>query len=154
MEHIGIKTTRIRSLTGEELSIHNRVLTDSIIHNFGRINERRATLAIGIIYETPVEKVRKVPELLKKAVESVDMVRFDRAFFVKFGAYSLDYELVFWVQTSDYNVYLQKIQEVNLNIMRLFEQEGIEFAYPTQTLHVVTFPQHTLLANQGSQNAV
>lgn len=136
VEHIGIKTTRIRSLTGEELSIPNRVLTDSIIHNYGRLEERRATFKIGIIYETPVEKVQKVPEILREAVESVELTRFDRAFFVAFGDFSLDFELVFWVRTSSYNEYLTRVQEVNLNIMRRFAEEGIEFAYPTQVIYV------------------
>ncbi len=136
VEHIGIKTTRVRSWTGEQLSIPNRLLTDSIIRNYGRIRERRATLKIGIVYETPIEKVQRVSDLLKQAVESVEKTRFEYASFKEFGDFSLDFLLVFYVLDPSYRVYLAKVEEVNTRIMEIFQREGIEFAYPTQMLYV------------------
>jgi len=135
VEHIGLKTTRIRSLSGEQLVFANNDLLASRIRNFGRMRERRATFEIGVTYETPREKLARIPEILKAAVETQPKTRFDRSHFTKFGPYSLDFETVYYVQVPDMNEYLNIQQAINLRIFSDFADEGIDFAYPTQTIH-------------------
>jgi small-conductance mechanosensitive channel len=136
VEHIGLKTTRIRSLSGEQLIFANNDLLESRIRNFGRMRERRATFSIGVTYQTGREKLARIPAILKAAVEAQDQTRFDRAHFKTFGSFSLDFETVFYVAVPDMTRYLDIQQAINLQIYEEFEKEGIEFAYPTQTLFV------------------
>ena len=105
-----------------------------VLQNFGRMYERRVVIRIGITYQTPADKVTRAAEILKAAVESVEGCRFDRAHFDAYGDSSLDYEMVFYVNTRDYTVYMDRKQEILLKIFRDFEAEGLEFAYPTRTL--------------------
>lgn len=136
VERIGVKTTRIRTLQGEELVIANGELTSARVQNYKRMQERRIAFTLGITYETKAEKVRKVPELIKGAVEEVEHVRFDRAHFASYGDFSLNFEVVYHVDSPDYNEYMDRQQAINLGIMDAFLAEGIEFAYPTQTVYV------------------
>jgi small-conductance mechanosensitive channel len=136
VEYVGLKTTRIRSVTGEELIISNSDLLASRIRNFKRMTERRVMLPFGVIYQTPHEKLERIPAILKEIVESVEMTRFDRAHFKAFGASSLDFEAVYWVLSPGMVDFMDRQQMVNLELVRRFEQEGIEFAYPTQTIFV------------------
>lgn len=131
IENIGIKSTRIRSLGGEQIVISNSNLTGAKIRNYKRMAERRVLFKIGIVYETPMEKVKKVPEILKGILKSIPKVRIDRAHFKSFGDYSLDFEIVYYVLSPDYNIYMDTQQQINLEIMNAFIKEGIEFAYPT-----------------------
>lgn len=137
VEHVGLKTTRLRSLSGEQLVISNGDLLKSRIRNFKRMSERRVLFGFGVLYETPHAKVSRIPELVRDIVTSEAGTRFDRAHFAKFGASSLDFEVVYFVLSADYNVFMDVQQRINLRIMERFEAEGIGFAYPTQTLHVV-----------------
>jgi small-conductance mechanosensitive channel len=134
VEHIGIKTTRLRSLGGEELIFSNKDLTDSRIHNYKRMQKRRILFQIDVVYETTPEMVEKIPQMLREIVESVQNLTFDRAHFASYGAFSLKYEVVYYVLTGDYNKYMDIQQEINFKIFRKFTQLGIGFAYPTQTL--------------------
>jgi small-conductance mechanosensitive channel len=136
VEKIGIKTTRIRSIHGEEVVISNRELTTAKIQNFGRVKERRALFKIGVIYETPQEKLKKIPELIQKIIEEEEMTRFDRVHFVEFGDFSLNFEISFYVKTSDYKTFLDIQQKILFKIREEFQKQGIEFAYPTQTLYL------------------
>ncbi len=136
VEHIGIKTTRITSITGEQIAFSNSDLTKSRIHNFKRMNRRRILFSLGVLYETLPEKLEKVPLIIKDVITTSKGVTFDRAHFAKFGAYSLDFEVVFFVESSDYIQYMNIQQEINLKIFNAFAAEGIGFAYPTQTLLV------------------
>ncbi len=136
VEHVGLKTTRIRSLSGEQLIFSNADLLKSRIRNYKRMYERRVVFSIGVIYETTHEKLRQIPDMIRKAVESNSPVRFDRAHFSKFGDYALLFEVVYWIQNPDYTVYMDIQQAINLDIMKQFDTAGIEFAYPTQTLLV------------------
>lgn len=136
VERIGIKTTRLRSLQGEELIISNKELTSAKIQNFGRIEQRRVVLNIGVTYETSPEKLKKVPQIIKEIVTSIENVDFDRAYLVKFGDFAIIFELVYFVKTSDYLVHLKAQQEILLKLKEAFEKENIEFAYPTQTLYL------------------
>jgi small-conductance mechanosensitive channel len=136
VERIGIKTTRIRSLSGEELIVSNADLLASRIHNFKRMAERRVEFTIGITYETPAEKVEKLPGMLRAIVEAQEQVRFDRAHFARYGDFALVYEVVYWTLSADYDVYMDTQQRINLAIFRQLQDEGVAFAYPTQTIYL------------------
>jgi small-conductance mechanosensitive channel len=137
VEKIGLKTTRLRSLSGEEVVFSNNDLLNSRIRNYGRMFERRVVFSIGVTYQTPREKLRLIPEILTAAVEAQEQVRFDRAHFKAYGDFSLNFETVYYVLVPDYSAYMDIQQSINLIIHERFEEEGIEFAYPTQTLFVV-----------------
>ena len=134
IEYIGIKTTRVRSLGGEQLVFSNTDLTNSRIRNYKRMQKRRVVFKLGVIYQTTLEQVKEIPGIIKNAVEKVQDTVFDRAHFSSYGNFSLDYETVYYVMSSDYNVYMDIQQEINFIIKEEFEKLGIEFAYPTQTL--------------------
>jgi small-conductance mechanosensitive channel len=134
VEHIGLKTTRIRSLSGEQLIFSNNDLLQSRIRNFKRMTERRVVFALGVIYQTPADKLEKIPGMIKEMIEAQELTRFDRAHFKDFGNFSLNFEVVYWVADPGYNRYMDIQQAINLQIYRRFAEEGIEFAYPTQTL--------------------
>lgn len=136
VEKIGLKTTRLRSLWGEQLVFSNNDLLESRIRNFGRMYERRVAFKIGVTYQTPREKIKMVPGIFKAAIEAQKLTRFDRAHFFEYGNFSLNYEIVYYIQSPDYNVYMDIQQAINLIAHEEFEKAGIEFAYPTQTLFV------------------
>ena len=134
VEKIGLKSTRIRATTGEELVVSNRELTEKKIHNFKRMTERRITFTFGVIYETPTQKLKKIPEIIKEIFEKIEMTRLERVHFKSFGDFSLDFEVVYYVLSPDYLTYLDIQQKVNLALKERFEKEKIEFAYPAQTI--------------------
>jgi len=136
VERIGLKTTRIRSITGEELVISNRELTDARVQNFGRLNRRRASFTLGVVYGIKSEKLKQIPGIIKGIVEKIDKTDFDRCHFKSFGNSSLNFETVFWVDSDDYTVFMNILEQVNLEIYERFAGESIEFAYPTQTLYI------------------
>jgi small-conductance mechanosensitive channel len=136
VEKVGIKTTRVRSLSGEQLIFSNNDLLSSRIRNYGRMYERRVVFQIGITYQTPADKLAKASEILRAAVEKQDDVRFDRAHFQKYGDFALIYEIVYYVLSPDYNRYMDIQQAVNIEIYERFAEAGLEFAYPTQTLYL------------------
>ena len=134
VERVGLKTTRLRSLSGELLIFSNNDLLSGRIRNYGRMYERRVLFGLGVIYQTPREKLQRIPGLLREAVEAQDQVRFDRAHFKEYGDFSLDFEVVYYVMAPDYNLYMDIQQAINFGIHERFEAEGIEFAYPTRTV--------------------
>jgi small-conductance mechanosensitive channel len=136
VEKIGIKTVRVRSLSGEQLVFSNNDLLQSRIHNYKRMNERRVLFTLGVTYQTPSEKLERLPQIIREAIESQEKTRFDRSHFRDFGNFSLNFEAVYYVLEPDYNLMMDIQQNVNLAIVRAFEKEGVEFAYPTQTLYV------------------
>jgi small-conductance mechanosensitive channel len=136
VEHIGLKTTRMRSLSGEQLVFSNTDLLKSRIKNYGRMFERRVIFDIGVTYQTPREKLQMIPDIIRSAIEAQEPVRFDRSHFRAYGDFSLSFETVYYVLKPDYNLYMDIQQAINLHIHARFEAEGIEFAYPTQTLFV------------------
>jgi small-conductance mechanosensitive channel len=143
VEYIGIKTTRLKSITGEQLVFSNSDLTNSRIHNFKRMEQRRVVFSLGVIYQTPPQLLEKIPTLIKGIVEAQPGVTFDRAHFQKFGASSLDYEVVYFVGTADYNQYMNLQEKINMEIFNVFAQEGIDFAYPTQSIIFTRQPAPT-----------
>ena len=136
VEHIGLKTTRVRAISGEQLVFSNADLLSARVQNFGRMYERRVLFTLGVIYQTPREALRRIPTLIREAIEADDGVRFDRSHLSAYGAYSIDFESVFFVLSPDYNAFMDAQQAIFLRIHEAFEREGIEFAYPTQTLFV------------------
>lgn len=140
IEKIGMKTTRLRSLTGEQIIIANSQLLDKEIRNYRQMDERRSRFTLGVLYQTPHEKLKRIPGLVEKAVENVDKARFERSHLKGYGDSSINFESVFWVEDRAYGTYMQVNHEVLLNIHKAFEDEGIDFAYPTRTIHVETLP--------------
>jgi small-conductance mechanosensitive channel len=138
VESIGLKTTRLRSVSGEQLVLANGELLKSRIRNWTRMTERRVVLAFGVVYETPAGAVERIPEIVRRLVEGQDLTRFDRAHFKAFGTSSLDFEAVYWILSPDYKQFMDRQQAINLGLLRAFEEEGIGFAYPTQRLLTVT----------------
>lgn len=136
VEAIGIKTTRLRSLTGEELILANKDLTDSRVRNFKRMWQRRVVQKFGVTYDTPAEALAEIPKWVRGFIEKRDKLKFDRCHFANFGSSSLDFELVFYVLDPDYNVFMDLQQELLLEILSKFAAEKIEFAFPTQTVIV------------------
>ena len=136
VEKIGIKTTRVRSLQGEEIVFPNTDLVGSRIQNFKRMKERRIVSVLGVTYETPADKVEAIPGMIAEVFGTLDEARLDRAHFKSFGPSSLDFEVVYYVASGEYALYMDLQQKLNLALLRRFQSEGIEFAYPTQTIHL------------------
>jgi small-conductance mechanosensitive channel len=134
VEYIGLKTTRIRSLTGEQLVISNTNLTNSRLHNFKLLERRRIVMNLSVTYGTPSEKLQRIPGMIRQIIEAVPQTTFDRAHFATYGPYSLQFEVVYFIETQDYMVYMDAQQTINLAIYDAFAAEGISFAYPTQQI--------------------
>ncbi len=136
VEYVGIKSTRVRTLQGQQLVVSNRELTDARVHNYGRMERRRIVFTFGVTYDTPVKTLKRIPEIVREIISGDDMTELERVYFTKLGDYSLDFEVVYYVNSKEYEEYLKAQQRFNISLMERFEQEGIEFAYPTQTLHL------------------
>ncbi len=152
VEKIGIKTTRLRSLGGEQLIFGNADLLSSRIRNYKRMEERRIVFGLGVTYDTPYEKLRSIPATIQEIVEQQEQARFDRAHFASYGDFSLNFEIVYYVLSADYNVYMDVQQAINLAIFKAFEEAGIEFAFPTRTLYVAN--EVGLRSTNGSRQPV
>ncbi len=134
IEHIGIKTTRIRSLGGEQLVLSNTDLTNSRVRNYKRMAKRRVVFRLGVTYQTTHQQLQEIPAIIRQIIKDIKDTDFDRAHFASYGDFSLIFEVVYHVTGGDYNKYMDIQQEMNLKIKGEFEKRGIEFAYPTQTL--------------------
>jgi small-conductance mechanosensitive channel len=137
VEHIGLKTTRIRSLTGEQIVISNTELLKQTISNYKRMQERRVVLRFGLTYDTTTAQARKVPEIAKRIVKGCDKVRFERAHLQNLGPSSLDFELVYFVQDPSYELHMDRQQEIMLKLIDELAHLGAELAFPTQTVQLV-----------------
>ncbi len=137
IEDIGLKSTKIRTLRGELLIITNSKIMGEMIQNFSSMKERRVVQNIGVIYETPLEKLKIIPDIIKKIIEKTPNTRFDRAHLTNFGSYSIDFEFVYYVTSPDYNLYMDTHQDILNEIADKFKKENIQFAYPTQKLYLV-----------------
>jgi small-conductance mechanosensitive channel len=141
VEYIGIKSTRLRSLSGEQIVMSNADLLSSRLRNYGRMAQRRISFTIGVAYETPADTLERLPALIREIVTAESGVRFDRSHFARFAAASLDIETVYFVLSADYNEYMDVQQRINLAILRRFEALRVEFAYPTQKLWLARVPR-------------
>lgn len=135
VKDIGIKTTRLKSLDGEEVVIPNKDLTEARIQNYRTMTERRVLFTFGVLYETPQAKMKKIPGIVEDVISGVEKLRFDRVHFHELGDSALIFETVYHVETKEYSVYMSAHQEVLLGLKGVFEEEGIEMAYPTQTIY-------------------
>lgn len=136
VERIGIKTTRLRSLSGELLVMGNSKLTSSTIRNFKKMRERRVVFKFGLLYSTPAPALAEMPAVVKTLVEQDKLLRFDRAHFMSLGESSLDFEVVYYVGDPDYNKYMDSHQRVLINLVGEVRKRGLDFAYPTRTLFI------------------
>lgn len=134
VEHIGVKTTRIRAVSGEQVVITNSDLLAGRIRNFKRLVERRVVFTLSVVYETPAEKLEAIPEIVRQIVEGQSSVRFDRAHLATLGNSALIFEVVYFVLSSEFNRYMDVQQAINFALLRRFKELEISFALPTQTL--------------------
>lgn len=132
VENIGLKTTRLKRITGEQLIFSNSELLKSRIRNFKRMHDRRILFRIGVLYETEQAKLERVPAILKECVLAAGELRFDRAHFAAFANSWIEFELVYWVNSPDYTKHMDLQQKFAFRLVQRFREEGIEFAYPTQ----------------------
>jgi len=139
VKRIGIKTTRIQTLQGQELVMSNTELTNTRVNNYSKMQRRRVVTQIGVEYSTPLNKMKKINGIVKKAVDSTKDATLDRTHFKGYGDFSLNYEIVYYIESPDYNKYMDIQQEINFKIKEAFEKEKIVFAFPTQTLHIGSF---------------
>lgn len=138
VESIGLKTTRVRSLSGEQVVFSNTDLLDSRLRNYGRMYQRRVLLKFGVTYQTPRERLAEIPDIIRQAVESRggDDVRMDRSHLASYGDSAIEFEAVYHVLSPDYALHMDIKQDVLLKIHAAFDERGIDFAYPTQTVFV------------------
>jgi small-conductance mechanosensitive channel len=134
VEEIGLKTTRVRSLSGEQLVFGNAELLKSRIRNFKRLRERRNAFMLDVTYDTQADVVARIPGMLREIIESQHQVRFDRSHFSAYGESSLRFETVYYVLDPDYNKHMDIQQAIFLAVLERFERDGIEFAFPTRTV--------------------
>jgi small-conductance mechanosensitive channel len=134
---IGIISTRIQLLQGEELVISNKNLISSSVRNFRKLKRRRIVLTIKVTCETSVEKLKKIPKIISKILEETKMTDLDRVHFSELGDFSLNFEVVYYIKTGDYNKYMDIQQHINYRLLEEFEKEEIETAYPTQKVFYV-----------------
>ena len=124
------------SQSGEQLIFSNNDLLKSRIRNYKRMYERRVVYHFGVVYETTREKLQIIPDIVEKFFEAREKIRYDRTHFKKFGDFALNFETVFHMLDPNYRLYMDTMQDLNLYLMEQFEEEKIEFAYPTQKLFI------------------
>ena len=147
VEYVGIKTTRLKSISGEEIIIANTDLTGSRIRNFKRMRQRRIVFKFGVVYETNTEQLAKIPALIEEIINDTENANFDRAHFSGYGEYSLDFEVVYFIDSNDYTIYMNAQQKINLKIKSEFAKYKIEFAYPTQINYFNNLPANSHNSN-------
>lgn len=136
VKKVGIKSTRIQSLWGQEVVISNKELTSTRINNYKKMERRRVQFNFGVVYDTPSEKLEKILTITEEIVDKIELAELDRVHFKKYGDYSLEFEVVYYINSPDYNIYMDIQQEINFALKKRFEKEEIRFAYPTQTVIV------------------
>ncbi|MEF7613157.1 mechanosensitive ion channel family protein [Aquincola sp. MAHUQ-54] len=141
VEQIGLKTTRIRSLGGEQIVMSNTELLKQTINNYKRLLQRRIVFTFGVMHDTPADKVEALAGTVRRVIEASERVRFDRAHFKGFGEGSLDFEAVYIVLDPSFNIYMDEQQRINLALLREFEAAGVVFARPTSTVTVRSEPR-------------
>ena len=144
VENIGLKSTRVRAVTGEEVVISNTNLLGKELHNMARLNRRRIQQQFGIVYQTPAEICARIPEIVKEVVDGCDKCSFLRCGLAAYGASSLDYAFEFDVKSEVWQKVFDARHQVLLALLERFNEEGIEFAYPTQTSFTAA-PDGTLI---------
>lgn len=136
VEYVGFKTTRLRAVGGEQLVLSNSDLTDSRIRNFRRMTERRACFRVGVVYATPVAALRDIPGIVRRVVEAQPGLRFDRAHLVALGESSIDFEIVYYVRSREFEPHVDAQHEVYLALLEELARRKIEIAYPTRQIYL------------------
>ena len=136
VKHIGIRSTRIEALGGQELVIGNSELTSSRINNYKKMNRRRVVFSFGVEYKTTVKQLKEIKKAVEKIIIEVKDCTLDRVHFKQFGDSSLNFECVYYLESSDYNVYMDRQEEINLRIKEKTESLGVSFAFPTRTIYL------------------
>ncbi len=136
VKNIGVKSTRLKLLQGEELVISNKELTSTSVRNFRKLEKRRVTFTIGVAYDTPLEKLRGIPEIITSIIKNVDSADVERVNFTEFGDYSLKFFVIYYINSADYGKYLDTQQAINFAIKGAFDRENIEIAFPTSAVYV------------------
>jgi small-conductance mechanosensitive channel len=136
IEHIGVRSTRLRNLRGEIIVMNNSALISGTIYNFADMSQRRMIYKIGVAYKTSVDLMQEIPTLIENIVNAVEHTDFNRCHFTEFADSSLNFELVYYIDTRDYTIALNAQQEINLNILKAFAERGVEIAFPTQTIYL------------------
>ncbi|MGD9943724.1 MAG: mechanosensitive ion channel family protein [Burkholderiaceae bacterium] len=140
IEHIGLKTTRLRSLGGEQIICSNTELLKQTIRNYKRMQQRRVVFGFRISYQTEYRRVSEIPGIVKQIIDGIDGARFDRAHFKSFGTEALEYEVVYYVLSADFNRYMDIQQEINLQLFKALEERKVHFAFPARTIHLASTP--------------
>ena len=143
VEHIGVKSTRLRALSGEQIIMSNADILKTRVRNFGRMRERRAVFQFGVAYETPGEALAAIPPVVREIIEAIPETRFDRCHFLTYGDTALQFEAVYYVTKPDFNTYADIQQKVNLELLERFRHMKVSFAAPTRTLVFVENPPRT-----------
>ncbi|OHD37028.1 MAG: hypothetical protein A2015_17585 [Spirochaetes bacterium GWF1_31_7] len=136
IEKIGLRTTRIRSLSGELIVIPNSDIVKSRVRNYKKMEQRRVVFELSITYGTDTDKIIQLCEFIKNSILSIKNSKFDRSHFKSFGNSALLIETVYYVLSSDYTVYMDIQQKINLMIYDFCNTNDIEFAFPTQTISI------------------
>ena len=136
VKEIGVKTTRIKSLSGEELIIPNAQITEARVQNYREMKRRRVVQKLAIAYNTPTEKIRALAGWVEEIIDPIESMTFSRATFLDFGDSALILECVYFIEVSDYDVYMRAREAFNLGVKEKFDREGVEFAYPTSTIYL------------------
>jgi small-conductance mechanosensitive channel len=137
VEHVGLKTTRVRSISGEQLVFSNSDLLSSRVRNYKRMDERRILFRFGVEYDIGIDRLRAIPGVVRDLFDGIENVRFDRAHFASFGDSSLDFEVVYYLTSADYTAYMDAQQEINFELYRRLEELEVGFAFPTRTVHLI-----------------
>ena len=136
VERIGVRSTHLRSLRGEQVVMSNSSLTGSTILNFAEMAQRRMIYSIGVTYSTSLEQMKAIPTMVQAVIDAQAHSTFNRCHFTEFADSSLNFELVYYIDTRDFTVAMNEQQQINLGIMETFAQEGIDFAFPSRTLYL------------------
>jgi small-conductance mechanosensitive channel len=131
---IGMKSTRLQLLQGEELIISNRELTTTNVRNFKKLAKRRIVVPIRVTYDTPLRKLRRIPVIVQEILSGMESTQLDTVYFKEIGTSSLNFEIVYYMLTPDYSKYLVTQEKINFEILEAFEKENIKLAFPTQTV--------------------
>lgn len=153
VEYIGIKTTRLRSLSGEQLIISNTKMTGSVIHNYKRMEKRRVVFKISVVYETDFSQLRSIQSLIKDVILEQQDIQFDRAHLAEYGATGINFEAVYYMLSADYNKYMDTQQAILLAIHEAFIKKGVKFATPVQNFYLSAPASQSSYANGTERSA-
>lgn len=155
IEHIGLKTTRIRSLSGEQVVCANADLLSQTIHNYKRMDTRRIAFKFGISYKTPADKLREVSQLVRRIIEDIELAKFDRAHFFAFDNSQLTFEVVYIMQTADYNKYMDVQEEINLRLLEGVHELEVDFAFPIRQVEFIggNLPEMLIARTPGDEQS-